>query len=130
MRFRSGLLNFMRNIGGAVGIGLVDTIVNVRPPAIAQRLLGELTRGEVATAAFVGIPKELLAGVSLLHADPADVAFIKPIIARAAATAAFNEAWLLLAAVLALSLLLAPFLSRSGAASAVELRLLPEERDA
>ncbi|MDQ6942712.1 MAG: DHA2 family efflux MFS transporter permease subunit [Candidatus Eremiobacteraeota bacterium] len=123
----SGLLNFMRNAGGAVGIGLVDTIINVRPPAIAHRLLNELTRGEVAAAAFVGIPKELLAGVSLLHADAADVAFVKPIIARAAATVAFNEAWLLLGAILALSLIMAPFLSPSGVAPAVERPPLPEE---
>ena len=123
----SGLLNFMRNIGGAVGIGLVDTIINVRPAAIAQRLLSELALGEAATAAFVGIPKELLAGVSLLHADPADVAFVKPIIARAAATVAFNEAWFLLGGLLALSLLLAPFLSRSGAADEVETRAVPEQ---
>ena len=109
----SGLLNLMRNVGGAVGIGLVDTIVNVRPPGIAQRLLDELLRGSAATAAFVGIPRGLLAGTDIAHADPGDVAFLRPIIARAAATVAFNEAWLLLGGVLALSVLLAPFLRPS-----------------
>ncbi len=122
----SGLLNFMRNIGGAVGIGLVDTIVNVRPPAIAKRLLDELVRGNVGTAAFVGIPKELLAGVDLVRADPADIAFVKPIIARAAATIAFNEAWLLLGGILACSLVLAPLLPRSASASAVEFESIGE----
>ncbi len=116
----SGLLNFMRNVGGAVGIGLVDTVVNVRPPAIAKHLLDQLVRGNATTAAFVGIPKDLLAGVNLTRVDPADIAFVKPIIARAAATVAFNEAWLLLGGILALSLLLAPFLPRSASASAVE----------
>jgi DHA2 family multidrug resistance protein len=116
----SGLLNFMRNVGGAVGIGLVDTILNVRPPAIAKRLLDELVHGRAATAAFVGIPKDLLAGVNLAQADPADVAFVKPIIARAAATVAFNEAWLLLGGILALSLVLVPLLPRSASASAVK----------
>jgi hypothetical protein len=41
----SGLLNLMRNVGGAVGIGLVDTIVNVRPAAIASELVSGLTHG-------------------------------------------------------------------------------------
>ena len=110
----SGLLNFMRNVGGAVGIGVVDTVVNIRPHAIASRLLDELVKGNAATAAFVGIPKDLLAGVDLAHADPGDIAFVKPIIARAAATAAFNEAWIVIGGILVLALLLAPFLRRSS----------------
>ena len=109
----SGLLNFMRNIGGAIGIGIVDTIVLVRPPAIAAHLADQLVKGSAATAAFVGIPRDVLAGVDLAHADPGDIAFVKPIIARAAATTAFNEAWLLIGLFLALSLLLAPLLRRS-----------------
>jgi DHA2 family multidrug resistance protein len=110
----SGLLNFMRNIGGAVGIGVVDTIVNVRPHAIAAHLLDQLVRGQAAAAAFVGVPKDLLAGVNMAHADPGDVAFVKPIIARAAATVAFNEAWLVIGGILVLSLVLVPFLRRSA----------------
>lgn len=113
----SGLLNFMRNIGGAVGIGLVDTIVNLRPPAIAIVLLDQLVHGNAATAAFVGIPRELLAGVDLAKADPADIAFVKPIIGRAAASIAFNEAWLLLGALLAASLVLVPLLPQSASMS-------------
>jgi MFS transporter, DHA2 family, multidrug resistance protein len=114
----SGLLNFMRNIGGAVGIGVVDTIVNVRPQVIATRLLGELIKGKASTAAFVGIPKDLLAGVDIAHADPGDIAFVKPIIARAAATIAFNEAWMVLGGILVLSFVLVPFLCRSPRALA------------
>jgi DHA2 family multidrug resistance protein len=108
----SGLLNFMRNVGGAIGIGIVDTIVVGRPPAIAAHLADRLVAGSASVAAFVGIPRDVLAGVDLAHADPGDSAFVKPIIARAAATIAFNEAWILIAALLALSLLLAPLLRR------------------
>jgi DHA2 family multidrug resistance protein len=110
----SGLLNLMRNVGGAIGIGLVDTIVNVRPHPLAAHLLDRLVRGDGAAAAFVGIPKSLLAGVDLAHADPDDIAFVKPIVARAAATIAFNEAWIAVGALLLLSLLLVPYLRRSS----------------
>jgi MFS transporter, DHA2 family, multidrug resistance protein len=109
----SGLLNFMRNIGGAVGIGVVDTIINIRPHDIAARLLEQLVRGTASTAAFVGIPKDLLAGVDLAHADPGDIAFVKPIVARAAATVAFNEAWLAVGAILVFAVVCVPWLCRS-----------------
>jgi len=113
----SGLLNLMRNVGGAVGIGLVDTIVNVRPAAIGQALVDRLVRGDAATANFVGIPVDMLRGADLAHADPADIAFVKPILERAAATVAFNEAWMFLAATLFLSLVLVPLLRRTETAA-------------
>ncbi len=119
----SGLLNFMRNVGGAVGIGVVDTIVNIRPHDIAAQLLDQLVRGQAATAAFVGIPAGLLAGVDMAHADPGDVAFVTPIIARAAATVAFNESWLVIGGLLMLSFVLVPFLRRSGPVVAFALAL-------
>jgi DHA2 family multidrug resistance protein len=106
----------MRNFGGAIGIALVDTIINVRPAPIAADLTGRLVRGVASTAAFVGIPRDLLAGVDVTKADPADIAFVKPIIARAAATIAFNESWLLIGTILTASLLLAPWLRRTHAA--------------
>jgi DHA2 family multidrug resistance protein len=105
-------LTFLRNIGGAVGIGVVDTIVNVRPQMIATKLLDKLVAGDAATASFVGVPANLLAGVVVAHADPGDIIFVKPIIARAAATIAFNEAWMVIGGILAISLLLAPLLRR------------------
>lgn len=123
----SSLLNFMRNIGGAVGIGFVDTIVNLRPPAIAHQLLNDLVHGKAATAAFVGIPRDLLLGVDPAHADAADIAFVRPIIARASATIAFNEAWLLLAGLLTLGLVLTPWLSRLPDAPALALDSTPEK---
>ena len=111
----SGLLNLLRNVGGAVGIGLVDTIVNVRPGAIAKHLVDQLVLGNAQAAAFVGIPVDLLRGVDVAHADPGDVTFVTPIIARAAATVAFNEAWVLIGSFMLVSLLLVPYLRRPSA---------------
>ena len=75
--------------------------------------LDQLVRGSAATATFVGIPKDLLAGTDLAHADPGDIAFVKPIIARAAATVAFNEAWFVVGGILVVALVLVPFLCHS-----------------
>jgi MFS transporter, DHA2 family, multidrug resistance protein len=113
----SGLLNLMRNIGGAVGIGLVDTIVNVRPPAIASQIVSGLTHGSRRIADFVGVPVDLFAGQTMASIDPSDLVVVRPIIERAAATVAFNEAWILLGALMALSLLVLPLLRRGDASS-------------
>ncbi len=109
----SSLFNLVRNIGGAVGIGIVDTIINLRPPAIATHLLSSLEHGRAAVAAFVGIPLGMFGG-NPADADPSDLTFVRPIIERAAATIAFNEAWFLVAAIIALSLLLVPLLQRTS----------------
>ncbi len=106
----SGVLNFMRNVGGAIGIGLVDTIISLRPVPIAKHLTDRLVAGDAQMAAFVGIPVAMLKGVDIAHADPDDLLFVKPIVERAAATIAFNEAWLLIGALLLGSLLLLPLL--------------------
>jgi MFS transporter, DHA2 family, multidrug resistance protein len=114
----SGLLNLMRNIGGAIGIGLVDTIVNVRPPAIASQLTSDLMHGSQRVADFVGLPVALVAGQTMATMDPSDVALVRPIIARAAATVAFNEGWILLGSLTALTLLVLPLLRRTSSSPA------------
>jgi DHA2 family multidrug resistance protein len=111
------LLNLMRNIGGAIGIGLVDTIVNVRPAAIASQLISDLTRGSHRVADFVGLPLDVVAGQAIATMDASDLAFVRPIVARAAATVAFNEGWLLLGSLMTLSLLALPLLRRVNATS-------------
>ncbi len=122
----SGLLNFMRNIGGAVGIGLVDTIVNLRPPVIVKQLVDRLVAGDPKAAIFSGLPIGMLRGEDISKADPEDIAFIKPILERAAATIAFNEAWILIGVLLALSLLMVPWLRRPAVAPEVVLESSPE----
>jgi DHA2 family multidrug resistance protein len=108
----SGLLNLMRNIGGAIGIGLVDTIVNVRPSAIASQLISDLKQGSHRVADFVGLPVDLVAGQTIATMDPSDLAFVRPVITRAAATTAFNEGWIVLGALMVLSLVVLPLLHR------------------
>ena len=122
----SGLLSLVRNIGGAVGIGLVDTIVNLRPSSIAKHLFEQLAQGNAKTAVFVGIPVDLIKGVDMAHSDAADIAFVKPIVERAAATIAFNEAWVLIGSILLASLLLVPFLRRTSTVSTRALQLAPK----
>ncbi len=52
----SGLFNLMRNLGGAYGIALIDTIIYTRSEPLGQILLERLKAGGSDAATFVGVP--------------------------------------------------------------------------
>ena len=43
----SGLFNMMRNLGGAIGIALIDTIIYTRAPIHARELADRLAAGDL-----------------------------------------------------------------------------------
>ncbi|MBA3325391.1 MAG: DHA2 family efflux MFS transporter permease subunit, partial [Rhodobacteraceae bacterium] len=51
----SGLFNLMRNLGGAIGLALIDTMIFTRAPVHGARLVERLQAGDASAAAFVGI---------------------------------------------------------------------------
>jgi DHA2 family multidrug resistance protein len=107
----SGLFNLMRNLGGAIGLALIDTILYGRSPVHADAIVAGLTAGNPATAALVGLPEGLSKSVTE-NIDPDIEAMVRPLIERAAMMMSINEAWALLA-ILALGGLFAlPFASR------------------
>jgi DHA2 family multidrug resistance protein len=108
----SALLNLMRNLGGALGIASVDTLINVRPAAIGKEIVARLLAGDRATAQFVGLPLGRFHGVPI-HVSHAQEQLARPLVERAAATAAFNEAWVLLAVLMGAAFILLPLL-RNG----------------
>lgn len=90
----SGLFNLVRNIGGVIGIAVMDTVMFSRAPEHAERLI-ELARSSPAIAAP-------LLGVTVNEIpDPDDAMGIFALgdLAQAAGlTQAINECWWLLAA--------------------------------
>src|SRR5262249_8126045 len=52
----SGLFNLLRNVGGAIGIAGVDTILEERTPDHAAALISRLMAGDPTAAAQVGLP--------------------------------------------------------------------------
>jgi DHA2 family multidrug resistance protein len=100
----------MRNLGGAIGIGIVDTVVNVRPPAIASHLITRLLAGNRGAASFVGLPTGPFNGTPLHGVGSAELAFARPLVEHAALTAAFNEAWLILGGLTIAALAITPLL--------------------
>ncbi|WP_291684061.1 DHA2 family efflux MFS transporter permease subunit [Bradyrhizobium sp.] len=105
----SGLFNLMRNLGGAIGIALIDTILYGRTGGHAEALRDRLIAGDITAARAIGLDLDLF-----LHRPP-DVsdatveAYVRPLVERAAFALSANEAWALLAFVALAGLLLIPF---------------------
>ncbi len=117
----SGLFNLTRNLGGAIGLALTDTVLFSRLPEHGRQIAQRLAAGDYAMAETVGIPSEMFAWRPAGPLSPEMTAQIEPLVRRLALTWSINDAWLFLAliaaAALALALLgmAAKALSRRGA---------------
>ena len=94
----SGLFNLMRNLGGAIGLALVDTVLYGRVAEHAKELKTQLMAGEASAARAIGLPPDLVAQNALRPIDAATEAYLRPLIEKAAFATSVNEAWMLLAA--------------------------------
>ncbi len=105
----SGLFNLMRNLGGAIGLALIDTVIYGRSPELGRQITARLQAGDVATAKAVGIPLDLFAlqGRGPMDADTA--AIVAPMIRHLALVRAINEAWALIALLTLAALMAVPF---------------------
>jgi DHA2 family multidrug resistance protein len=101
----SALFNLMRNLGGAIGIALIDTIIWVRAPIQVDAIVDRLLAGDTATAAFVGLPLDHFTGIPLGQIDADTQEFARPLVERAGLVSAINEAWAVMALAMGLALL-------------------------
>lgn len=106
----SSLFNLLRNVGGAIGIASVDTILEERTPHFADAIVARLQAGDPAAAQLVGLPTERFHNVPMGPVDPFLKDMIEPLVRKAGLVQAFNEAWFALGLLFALSLLLIPLL--------------------
>jgi DHA2 family multidrug resistance protein len=102
----SGLFNLMRNLGGAIGIALIDSVIYGRAPILSQEIVHRLQSGDIETAKFVGIPLQLFRNRPAGPLDPDTQAILATMVRHAAFVRAMNEAWTL-AAILTFAVLLA-----------------------
>jgi len=110
----SGLFNLMRNLGGAIGIAVIDTILYGRTVGQGEALRDRLLAGDVTAAKAIGLDVQLF-----LH-PPADVttatieAYVRPMVERAAFAMSVNEAWALLSVVALIALVLVWFAGKAA----------------
>ncbi|MBC7477757.1 MAG: MFS transporter, partial [Pseudorhodobacter sp.] len=115
----SGLFNLMRNLGGAIGLALIDTVIYSRAPVHATALLARLQAGDADTAAFLGIPAGMMAAMPSGPLDPATSGLLAPLLQKASLTVAINDAWLMIAVLTAAALICVPFARRRPVAGAL-----------
>lgn len=98
----SGLYNLSRNLGGAIGIALIDTVMFSRTAAYSDWIMSLIRSNPPDAAALMGIAAADLPDPE----DPLGLLSIADIIQEQALSMAINECWLMLAAVTALGLVL------------------------
>jgi DHA2 family multidrug resistance protein len=106
----SGLFNLMRNLGGAIGLALIDTVIYGRAAILAEEIGQRLKRGDISVSPLVGIPPETVASAQSRTIDAALIETVRPLVERAGLVGAINEAWAMLAAITALALLVLPLI--------------------
>jgi DHA2 family multidrug resistance protein len=90
----SGLFNMMRNLGGAIGIALIDTVIYSRAPIHARELRDRLAAGDLDLMKTLGVTPDMI-GPSLLA--PKTQAMLAPLIDKLAFVEAINDAWAVVA---------------------------------
>jgi DHA2 family multidrug resistance protein len=105
----SGLFNLMRNLGGAIGIALIDSVIYGRSAAHGLEIVDRLRAGDVETAKFIGLSLEAFAARPVGPPSEAVQALLRPMIERAALTQAINEAWAMIAVLTVAALICVPF---------------------
>jgi len=108
----SALFNLMRNLGGAIGIALVDTLVEQRTPGHVAQLVAQLQSGSRKAAEFVGLPLQYFHDKALGPVDAFTKSLIEPLVRKAGVTQSFNEAWAMIGLLFVLSLLVLPLIPR------------------
>jgi DHA2 family multidrug resistance protein len=96
----SGLFNLSRNLGGAIGIALIDTIVFSRGPEHADRIMDLIKLDPAKAASVLGLTVDELPDSQ----DPMGLMGIMDVIEQASITLAINEAWLVMGLITAMGL--------------------------
>jgi DHA2 family multidrug resistance protein len=105
----SSLFNLMRNLGGAIGLALIDTVIYSRASLHAEAIIARLKDGDTETALFIGLPLKLFAERSAGPLDMASQILLQPMINKGAMTLAIDDAWTMLAIITLAALVCIPF---------------------
>jgi DHA2 family multidrug resistance protein len=106
----SALFNLMRNLGGAIGLALIDTVIFGRAEMHGRALVERLSSGDAAAFDFVGLPS-LPVPIQVI---PEKMQLVHRAVERAALTMATNEAWTMISILTAAGAFLAWAASKGG----------------
>lgn len=116
----SGLFNLMRNLGGAIGLALIDTTIFSRAATYGANIVEELKAGNIETAVRIGIPRDAFIEQIGIPPDEFTEEMVRPLVERQALVEAINDAWLLIGVLTALAVLLVFFVRKLPPEKTVE----------
>ena len=108
----SGLFNLMRNLGGAIGLALIDTVIFSRSAGHARHIVDRLRAGDIGMATAIGIPRNTFLAQRGVPLDEFTQEMVRPLVEKAALVDAINDAWLLIGALTLVAVLLVAVLRR------------------
>ncbi|CAN5278935.1 hypothetical protein BH10PSE15_BH10PSE15_04860 [soil metagenome] len=108
----SGLFNLMRNLGGAIGLALIDTVIFSRGAGHARHIADRLRHGDADVAVLIGIPRDAFLEQVGQPIGPEVEQLVRPLLARAALVQSINDAWMMLAVITIVAILLIPLVQR------------------
>ncbi len=112
----SGLFNLMRNLGGAIGLALIDTVIYIRSEVHSNFIINQIKLGDAKTLQFIGALVDNASQSAISNQQDPSLstnALLQPLIEKAALTMALNEAWFMVSALTILSLLTLFLLKKS-----------------
>ena len=116
----SGLFNLMRNLGGAIGLALIDTTIFSRAATYGADITAKLRSGSVETAVRIGIPRDAFLEQIGTPPDEFTQEMVRPLVEKQALVDAINDAWLLIGLLTVLAVLLV-FLIRKTPVRAADM---------
>src|SRR5260370_40989197 len=87
----------MRNLGGAIGLAMIDTVIYTRSPALGTAFTKKLEAGDLDPAKLVGIPLDMFMNRPTGPLEGSALAMVQSLVEKPALVQAINEAWLMLA---------------------------------
>jgi DHA2 family multidrug resistance protein len=108
----------MRNLGGAIGLGALNTVLIDRLALHYQRISENITSARAVVGGFLDDLSARLGDMVPVDPDLAALHKLNDLVAREATVLTFNDALLMMAGVFAFALLLMPLIRKPQAAPA------------
>jgi MFS transporter, DHA2 family, multidrug resistance protein len=111
----AGLYNLMRNLGGAIGLAMLGTVMNDRLHFHWNRLIESVNPARPAVQHFLDAQSAHLDPHFTGDSTPATIKLLGSIVQREALVLTFNDVMLLIGSLFLIGLVMIPILKRPGA---------------
>ncbi|HTW52444.1 MAG TPA: DHA2 family efflux MFS transporter permease subunit [Stellaceae bacterium] len=117
LRASAGLYNLMRNLGGAIGLAGLGTVMNLRVHFHWNRLIESVNPARPAVQHFLDVETSRFDPHFTGGGGPAAVSLLGRIVQREALVLTYNDVMLLIGSIFFIGLLMIPILKRPSAAA-------------